>query len=451
MKILKKDIISIINKAQDNYEKCWDLLATLKTDYQNINSQSDVLYSFQYLLAASIYSLEVKFEEVSIEIKKEVNQIRKESFREYRKRLQLVSEVGRSLGDAFVWIFYQFDRELLTKQYVHRRNPPFRKTNGYRAELNFIQKSPIIEKKIVLYHGITTILRVGDISIFCEKEKKIIGIAEIKSKPIVNNIQSMTLHFVLRKEGFDFINSIPQRSGGNEESDDDLCQKARDRLNRQLNEITNSLNNKIKKESSNTIENKFNFERFNDFLSSNIVSGQIYDSLVGLKLTSKHKKISSYLFNTNLNEKNIEKILPDVHEILLPDGQNKLNISQFHINKDNRIISTPGFPPTFWYPININILKRIYFLNLSIFTVYNSHVLEDKFSKIGFMICNDGKLKRENGKFTHEIPKLDYYHHLVQNHVMDDDYIVGLLRDVFEKSEEEGINKKIELNFNLWT
>lgn len=260
-KIYKKEIISIIDKAQVDFERCWSILEILKTDSNEASKQGELLASFQYLLAENIFKLDVMNSRLSSRIKITTDNKRLELYRDYRKNIRLISELGKSLGNAYVWIFYDNNRDLLKKHLAQERNPPFRDTSGYLTEINFIDAVKHIYGYLIIYHGITTILRLGDISIFCPKTHKIIGIAEIKSKPIVDNTCTAILHFILKTDSLDFAESINLNFNDVEShSCLPVLEKARNRLDRQIKKISDSM----KQNEDNSIGKSDSEIHFND-------------------------------------------------------------------------------------------------------------------------------------------------------------------------------------------
>ena len=188
---LKVEIEELINKADSVFKAKWNVLCFLK-EPTNTPELAKSIVDFQIDLADILVDIE-KFRQKIVKeekrLKKNIARYKKDWFitrmktlAHYRKVLLKFNVMGKSIGDAFVFWFYRFDLELLNEHFNHERTlyPPL--GIGGIGELEFVRKIRIVDGKIGIYHGITNILRIGDVSFFDIKNLNIVSIGEIKTK-----------------------------------------------------------------------------------------------------------------------------------------------------------------------------------------------------------------------------------------------------------------------------
>jgi hypothetical protein len=102
--------------------------------------------------------------------------------------------VGRTLGDAFIWFFYRDDQPLLKQHLAHPAPPPPPTGVGADGELALVDRVRKFNDKYILFHGISSMFRLGDASLFDFKKRRIVGIGELKTARISGN--QLELQFV---------------------------------------------------------------------------------------------------------------------------------------------------------------------------------------------------------------------------------------------------------------
>ena len=131
------NITLLIDEAENVYNSCWKTLCCFKQKEIEINVQD--LISFQVDLS----KVEFKIEKEIINISQHINANRKNEIIkcEYKKKkLQKCLYIGKALGDAFVWIFYINDIDLLEQHQRQKSNGPSPATKGVFAEISFLEK-----------------------------------------------------------------------------------------------------------------------------------------------------------------------------------------------------------------------------------------------------------------------------------------------------------------------
>jgi hypothetical protein len=105
---------------------------------------------------------------------------------QYRQTVREAAGIGRALGDAFAWFFYQFSQGLLAEHLRHPAVKVFPTGDGGMAEVALARRVLLFEGHLLIHHSITSILRLGDLSFFDLKERKIEAVGEMKSTQVAN-------------------------------------------------------------------------------------------------------------------------------------------------------------------------------------------------------------------------------------------------------------------------
>jgi hypothetical protein len=126
----RKEVRACIDDADGSFRTCWQTLISLK---KAEGLDGHALLDFQPVLASALFKLDdayrrlVQYRGVLIQKKASYSPAR---FRQRmraldrdRKALRSAIGVGRNLGDAFAWTFYQFDQPLLELHFKHPANP----------------------------------------------------------------------------------------------------------------------------------------------------------------------------------------------------------------------------------------------------------------------------------------------------------------------------------------
>jgi hypothetical protein len=114
--------------------------------------------------------------------------------------------VGRALGDAFVWFFYRNNPELLKQ---HRLQPPPSPPptgTGGEGELALVDAVRFLGDKYILFHGITSLFRLGDASLLDLRSQRIVGLGELKTEETAKD--HLALRFVASMDAETHISSV---------------------------------------------------------------------------------------------------------------------------------------------------------------------------------------------------------------------------------------------------
>src|ERR1700731_315751 len=166
----RKQIRHLIDEAELSYRKVWSTLVSMKT---GVGLDGNAILAFQPTLASALFRLDDGYRKLIQAQRSDIR--RKASIPEqrFRQRMRAIAEdlkalrstmkIGRDIGDAFAWAFLREDQELIENHFSHPPNPHTPPGIGGRGELEFVRQFRPAGF-LMLYHGATSFLRVGDVS-----------------------------------------------------------------------------------------------------------------------------------------------------------------------------------------------------------------------------------------------------------------------------------------------
>jgi len=381
LKIDQAYIMKTIDDAEAQLNACFEILKTLRT---GITEELSFL-NFQPSLADTLFKLMSVYKKVCAEEKVLINtknKMQKSDFassikkvHKFKRVLNDTIDIGKMLGDSFVWLFYNENQEELYKHLNHQPVGLFVAGVGGQGEIEFIRQTPMLYGCLVLYHGITSMLRVGDFSLYAFNHG-IIANGELKTEKNGSNLEIKA--YISSKYNLDADTFKPE----NQTVDANVFQI--DRLLRQL----SAMDDLLKKQK---IDHKANCFRDNnvDFELPSTPNRMSYkiskdNSLITSILEIKESKLSERFF---LNEEDVDLCLDEAGpyaERLLVQGSSN---NQFYLTSiDGK--SYPTRVPLFWWNADIDFLKDVIFKKTIMMTVFNPAKFFNYYKDKGFEICN---------------------------------------------------------------
>jgi hypothetical protein len=459
MKLTIQNISKALDETQDEYSNLFDDLILLK----NFNSKrfhSKVVFEFQYKLGLRLYKLASLRNEIIVHERKLIDKkqllnsnwfVQKmRLYKKFKESIDNCIDIGKTLGDAFVWHFYQFNLKELFKHCEHEENkiPPV--GIGGIGELEFIKKYFIINDHFALLHGITNFLRVGDVSFISMKDFHLTSLGEIKTQRADKEYLTVNLtaiDSVNRK----FFNNL--KLEGVKERDIYKEYFNPGRLKRQVEKMKTILRppkDDVKKSDDKLIYDNYYIKELEEAIDG--VKGKIFNmKRVNPRLLFVANQITSKVFSKRMFEKeNIkmfkkrEKEISD-EIITLFDMQNPNHSIQYgslHFDTKLRPKTLIGTSPIFWYPIRPDILKDIYFQNVFVLSMFNPTQLFLDLGKKGLEFIRDehtGKLffGKKIGEKTLWFENLSYFLNLIKDHLQTEEAVITAIMQIVSLAESQ--------------
>ena len=202
--ISRKNIRDALFEAEKVYADLWPIIATLRGDGELENFSA--LPKFQVNLFDALATLEELYRSLKQEEKQRVARrmqvsprwfiARMRKLKVYRQHVVDMIDIGRALGDAFAWWFYENDREKLAEHTRKQRQKLLPPGIGRAGERAVVENLRMFGEKMMLYHGITDCLRVGDFSLIDLRTRRCVGLVEAKTSPPADGRIGVSLNIV---------------------------------------------------------------------------------------------------------------------------------------------------------------------------------------------------------------------------------------------------------------
>lgn len=441
-----------INKAEKILSKSFDRLLALKRADKNFK---DYILTFQPELAECLYGLMTFYRKLKTEARDIISKKRLYSLEEFSKLMaqnkkfadtvKKAIEMGKRLGDAFVWFFYQGNLSELEKHFNHESTGLFVAGIGGRGEIEFIKNTPVLNGCLVLYHGITSMLRIGDFSLY-GFDMGIVGIGELKSEQVGQNIEVRA--YITSKIKLDFELQSDALSKTQLAEKPALNPVVAARLKKQLPIHKKALHTrKADMEISKIAHFEYNLI---DELEQNDVVLNNDKSLLLLATRAK----TSGLFEM-LNE-NDDGVLPEclhsmAEQMILPNSAyNRFIVGAITTNMSY------SRKPILWWEIHDNVCKSIYFGRLRISTVFNPAQMIQHYVDKGYSVVNSTnmrqiKLRKIVDDYKTEFGNFEMLFDLISHSLLKTEYVIELSDKVIADTENGKFppNAKIDMITHL--
>ena len=459
--ITKGDLRDVLDLTYQTYDKCWNTLIKFEGSKLDRDFFPELM-NFQPMLCRGMLKLEKIFHSIAQEKRRLIARKKSLSIKWFKQRMKNLSDyqnaieqciwIGKSLGDAFVWIFYENERTLLAEHRKHKEICHLPVGIGGIGELAFITQIKKLGDCYIIYHGITTILRHGDISLFDLKRKKIVAIGDLKSKQEEKGVAKVRFVFTgLTPEDVEKINRSLQSSStegpSNSKKNDllmDFPPPMREHLTNQLNQISSALEQREKGpyfKKSGVFEN--HIKELN-ILYKNLKTGKfVYQAASPslLLLAYKYRKQSFPLKLIGRSRidfpAKLKKIESGISSIIDHSrNDNLLYYETFFYTKTGAVRNLPGTVPLFWWPLNKEFVREIIFQEVFVFTFFNPRHFLIKLEANGFTIEHDEgknsfKVSKDINGIMHVMQPFNHYFGLIMNNLLSEDAVIYMLNDVY--------------------
>ena len=432
----------IVDSAESTFQECWSILVCLKEATPDAR-----LPTFQALLGAELLAIRNAEESLAQERKALIarkRSITKKYFTHrmrtlpvYLSVLRKTAAIGRGLGDAFAWFFYTNDRKLLA---AHAQQPLIRSLPsgiGGLGELEFVRGVGKVQGMLILHHGITTILRLGDISLIDLKKWRVVALGELKTQETSPGSLAVNCHWVgSTKRWRPKVTRVPQAK-------DPLPQNIRARLIPQMRRMASSFSQSLAKMPGMTA--KLSGEMYYGALEETLVKtrrkaatyahagGGLLICCIpvpGRRLIHRFRHLSGQELNGRVRdlETEVRKLVP------APDPLNALVIDGIYWNPFDETF--PGFllgtVPQFWWPITPQVMRKLLFLEVIVATFFNPahllHELEAGGHRVTALSSGGYRIELARGGAKIETHNFSYFGRLVSQALHSEKLVAEMMR-----------------------
>jgi len=452
-----KNVCELIDETEIQYRRCFEILANLKDTSIKISVES--LLEFQPILASTLFKLDKFYRKIHQEqqhiISRKLSlspkwfEKRLATLEKYRKLIKETMVIGKGIGDSFAWVFYQKDSHQLRKHFEHQEifhTPP---GIGGLGELEFIKRTPFIENKFVIYHGITNFLRIGDFSLYDIPGGRVTAIGEIKTEKIGENELSSSI-YILAATPFKESENIKYELSKNKK----IYQPHAQKLKRQIEEMKTVLKTEDPKYKKDVMD-AYHVEELNKISAaldkSHCIFQKTGDGLLIIGIRNPNNSLSRRL--TKESEKNKKKALNNVIPSTLEIMDNSTQDNSLYIGAIE-LFYKYGSTPIFWWPTNIDFIRQLFFKEITLLTLYNPLHFIRKIESIGFTVTmsNNGRSMKITKKIENNIVSFEnshYYLNMIQSHFMKEDSIVNIFKSLLDQFQKGELPLNSRIDFNM--
>lgn len=454
----------------------WDILAKIKTHKAN-NFSPDEMVNFQYRLVKVLNDTSRYYDTLSNTRKALERHKKKIGFKEFLKQKNEVKQltdfinfqlvVIRSLGDAFVFTFYSLDREYLNK---HLMQPPqsliLPKGIGGLGEMEFVKNFKVLEDNLILYHGITNILRIGDFTLFNLKTGKVTAVGELKSHKPDEKTLNMNLTIIGPKSR-EMKPKMSDKTGDAERQSKPFNFPNKERYEKQVKTMSDSFDY-LSKNGKNQLPvdqaklfSKPKWEIMADLASEPvekvIAYNQVNRGLILSRFAYKGETMFDRFMNYNdtIGQSDKEELTEHFIKIFNPNVEFSVAFGQVHFSPELKVQQAIGSKPIFWHPINLDVLKKIYFGEIIFFTMYNVGYLMDEMKKRGYSYEYNKKHKqigfnKNESDVNYFVSGIPYFVDMITRYLQDESTVIESIEKVsesiYENAKGTGKPHKVEIN-----
>lgn len=464
----KAGLKALIDETERRYEECWQILA----EFKNLKSDQvpKELFDFQLLLCEALIELDDGYRKLHREKKRLVRNKTSYSAKWFKKRMACLShyqkviqqaiKIGKSMGDSFAWFFYQNERDFIIEHLKNQEQRHLPPGLGVLGEKEFIRNVKHIDKKLVIYHGTTTFLRIGDFSLIDLIKLELVALGEIKTARKDENTLSLNVTFIgSSSKSLDFGVKETKKI----KKFESLSPKQKDRYNRQI----ECMGETISKVEEKNIAGKMDLISQNSAKDVADVVQQTSRGKFRFKKISESMVIAPYrqcgqsLFGNLISKgevgdklKGVEK---EVRKIVKSNSKNNyFYVSSLFYSEHEGPNYLYGTLPLFWWPIDLEVIKSIIFREVVITSIHNTAHLIDRLEKNGYKVIinppGEYTLEKSYGKSAMRFEGFYYFVQIMQLGLIPEDTIIRIVekaeKETRKLSKEKGCDIRMEISFS---
>lgn len=460
--VRQQDVDTGLDRAERRFNKCWSYLTAIKAGKFS-KDKLDPLVEFQPVLATALFDLSRVHVRIAKERQARISDKGRYAPSWFKARMSFLSrqqerlvealQIGRSIGDAYAFFFYQKEVQFLAQQ-VRGPKPSVMSTGiGGIGELQAAKNMRLLGGYFLVHHCVTSMLRLGDVTLIDLHGFKVAGIGELKSHSDQPGHVIVSMSILGEGPGVDLRQGMPEPAPEMPLSNvvDQLTNAAKDRLKRQMNRIQQShVEARKKPDSLASIESENRIVAMQRLLRRT-PAGRVAYAVAGRSLALFAYRLSSQPLSKRLRSKGkparkmmrgLDALPNKVQEILVPGrSDNAVLLSWFFYRQDGHFHYLPGMTHPFWWPISPKALKPVVFRQMIVGTAYNPAWLFEALEEAGFDVDSadprNAKISRREGDALFQSEGTSFYIRAIQDYLMNEGSIVKMLTFAYESTVDD--------------
>ncbi len=472
-----KQVDAALNRAEENLRRCWHLLVAFRKGKSNASDVHPVI-ELEPLLVEELFRLSKLHHALASEKRRRVEAKAHYSRAWFNRRMAFLDRqqtrieeaigVGRAIGNAFAWFFYQNDRELLGKHLAEPLTKTMSAGIGGIGEREFAKNARMLGSWMVLHHCVTDMLRIGDVSLINLKTLRVAGLGELKSHEYTPGKVTVSVTVLGDRPDVSLkaaVAPVDRTIDAGRDVTSQLSPAAAARLDRQLNKIQVS-----QAASRRTPDSLVSLITDNQMKTFEAFLQDTRKQTVSYAQTGASQTFFSWRFRKVRWARRISgakpgtKPAPAVKERFkkLPDfvlktmnpqrKDNALILESFFYDRTGRFELMSGMTHPFWWPIDSTLLEQVLFKDVMVFSVFNPAWLYKKFEEEGFTVeakdIHHPRVSKSDGNMVISLEGIPFYYRAIQRYLMDEAAVIKMWQAVAKdpRFSPSGAYHRIDMN-----
>jgi hypothetical protein len=421
--------------------------------------------SFQYDLAQALYNLSRAYDRVVAESKQTIARKERLDPSRFARRMAILARyaealndalrIGKSLGDSFAWLFYIREPTLIERHLQHSGNLHVPAGVGGQGEVEFMRHLPLFREHIVIYHGTTTFLRIGDVSFVHLPTATVSAIGELKTRRVDDRTAETELYLIGDKKLLPRRMAFPKKvPKAGEQRHVTLPPRKQAQLQRQMRAMSAALD-------ADEPARRFSVAQMTSVTKleiavrrarlTKLTDVQIDDGLVAVvvRYARQGTKFSSRLLPYKIAKVAVE----DAPRIAMKVADTSSNGNSLILNRLH-VGFIPGMTPIFWAPVSAGTLKRLFFREVVVWTWFNPVHLVKKLHLAGYDVkANEQGVPTEVtasvGKRRATAQQVESFMLYIQQHLVPEASVVNMIDHIFAVFKNNNVPKNARVKVSL--
>lgn len=462
-----KQVRAAIASADSEFRTCCETLFLMKRRPEK-EPVGTLVLDFQPRLCTALWKLERLYRKLFSEKRRiaqwPVSQSKQklQRLRSIGRALSIVESaigIGKTLGDAFAWFFYRNNLELLEEHLKRPRQIHLPPGVGGIGELEFVRNVKSLSGCMVLYHGTTSILRIGDFSMIDLKQLKVHSLGELKSTetgPSTLTVQLfMTGPDLLHKKRADVLKS-------SKPAEPTLSKRLHDRLLRQIQQMAHAFERAMPERVDDISQALDGHYGDVDKAVVSAKRGRFTYVQAGSSMLFVVYKNSAHTLFSRLDpdaeqrwQRDLEHLPREAISIMKPgSNRNAVHIGSILYDGDPVAPLLLGAQPLLWSPLRDDVLHQMLFQDVVIFTLYNPAFLLDKLAARGWEIIGEKPSELALQKIDERgrclrLERLQYFLRLRGEYLFTDNDVEAIINQSLELVERADIEVGTKIDFRF--
>lgn len=436
-----------LDAAEKEFAWCQRVVGAF-SGYNTEEITGDDIVSFQTRLYKPIADLEQLYRRIKREEKRLIREKarfkphwfakRMATLAAYSKKIRDGLMLGRAIGDGYAWFFYERDPNLIDEHLKLQPQPLLPADLGGAGERIILENVQGIDGKLLLYHGITSILRIGDITFVDLTTMRVACLGELKTSRIDPKEINISISLIAgAKDQFPKFPISEKREASIPPTPSSASMQTR--FERQKKVMQESVVRARDERAGLTIENQlgFHFRELEDVVKRSRPDAFEYVQ-AGNGLIIGAWRLPPTSLGSPPPEKALRRVATLTEDVpswamkILNRGSPWNSISYGGLGGDESLPVRSSELPFFAWPVDPDVLADIGFGRVVVITLFNSGHMIKRLSEKGYVIEVDeqGRLKRAHKEVDGKILELgnyDFFLSLVQWALMTEDSVMSMI------------------------